>query len=149
MRVSVHVGGVCATGFLLLGVLGCGSAPPTPVHPVRGQVLFEGQPIPSALVVLHPVNPSAGKEVPPPRAKVESDGSFTLGTFESRDGAPAGDYIVTVSWWQSGATGKGGRQDDAPPSNHLPARYSKVSTSDLRAHVEAGDNQLPVIRLTK
>jgi hypothetical protein len=147
MRVSVHFCGSCLAG-LLLGITGCGGSPPTPVHPVRGQVLFEGQPVPSALVVLHPVNPSA-KDVPPPRAKVESDGSFTVGTFQSQDGAPAGDYIVTVSWWQSSAKGNGGRQDDTPPSNRLPPRYSQVSTSDLRAHVDAGNNQLPVIRLTK
>ena len=132
----------------MFGVIGCGGGTPVPVHPVRGQVLFEGQPVPSALVVLHPVSPAA-KDVPPPRAKVENDGSFTVGTFNAQDGAPAGDYIVTVAWWQTNAKGNGGRQDDAPPSNRLPPRYSQASTSNLRAHVEAGDNQLPVIRLTK
>jgi hypothetical protein len=137
------------TGFVVtMTGAGCGRQSPAATHPVRGQVLFEGKPAPNALVVFHPVN-SLPKEVPLPRAKVESDGSFAVGTFDSEDGAPAGDYVVTVEWWLTSATGKGGWQDEAPPKNRLPVRYSLTSASGLRARVEAKDNQLPTFELKK
>jgi hypothetical protein len=132
-----------------VGVAGCGGGGHPGVHPVRGQVLYDGKPVPDALVVFHPLDPAANKDAPRPRAKVESDGSFTIGTFDAQDGAPPGDYAVTVELWQSPATGKGGPQDEAPPRNRLPVRYSTVSSSGLRAHVDASDNQLPVFQLIK
>jgi hypothetical protein len=33
-----------------------------------------------------------------PRATVQSGGAFTVGTYESSDGAPAGEYVVLVQW---------------------------------------------------
>jgi hypothetical protein len=133
--------------FLVIGVAGCGGTAPTPMHPVRGKVLFDGKPPAGALVVLHPLGPAGA--APRPRAKVEEDGSFTVGTFDARDGAPAGEYAVTVQWWRSSATGKGSWQDEAPPRNRLPVHYSLTSSSGLRARVAAGDNELPAFELKK
>jgi hypothetical protein len=118
----------------------------TKLHPVRGRVLFEGKPTPHALVVLHPLDPP-GEDAPRPRGQVAADGSFMLSSLRAEDGAPAGRYAVTVEWWLS-PTGRG-KGDDLPPSNRLPARYSRPETSGLQVAVQPGVNELPVIRLTK
>lgn len=133
---------------LTVGLAGCGGSSSTPTHPVRGKVLFDGKPPANALVVLHPLGDTQ-KDSPRPRAKVEPDGTFTVGTFDAKDGAPAGEYAVTVQLWLSSATGKGGWQDEALPRNQLPGRYSLTSTSGLRARVTTGENELPVFELKK
>jgi hypothetical protein len=118
-----------------------------PTFPVRGQVLYEGNPTPEALVIFHPLND------PDPRAmrplgRVGADGRFTLTTYRAGDGAPAGDYAVTVSW-QKEVDRQGlpveERKNDEP--NLLPDRYGKPGTSGLRVHVEAGANEFPPFRL--
>ena len=148
MRVSVpfHVRTASIFGAgLVLALVGCGSSQ-NPVHPVRGKVLFEGKPVPHALVVLHPTE-DAGGHAPRPRAQVGEDGSFSVGTFAGNDGAPAGDYAVTVQWFLTSA--KKGVDSDAPPTNRLPVRYAAASTSGLRVRIEPGDNELPPLHLKK
>ena len=135
----------CGWALSVVMLAGCGGSQ-TPVHPVRGKVLFEGKPVPHALVVLHPVE-GADDQAPRPRAQVEDDGSFSVGTFAGRDGAPAGEYAVTVQWWLTSATK--GVDSDAPPTNRLPVRYATSSTSGLRVRVEPGDNELPPLHLKK
>ena len=138
MRVSVSL--FCG---LVLFTTGCGQSDQLPVHPARGQVLLEGKPIPHAIVVFHPVK-APEKSQPQPRALVQDDGTFVLETYGTKDGAPEGEYAVTIEWWLSEK-----RSDDAPPSNRLPARYARAETSGLRARIEAGENQIPTIRLSR
>jgi hypothetical protein len=142
MRVSVSVPWL---GLLLtLLTSGCANNGQVAVHPARGQVLFEGKPIPHAIVVLHFLN-APDKIQPQPRALVQDDGSFVLETYGTQDGAPAGEYAVTIEWWLS----SGDPSDDAPPINHLPARFAKADTSGLRVHVEPGENHFPAIQLSR
>jgi hypothetical protein len=131
-------------GLALLALGGCGKSDREPTHPVRGQVAYNGKPIPHAIVVFHPLT-EPGKNVPRPRATVNADGTFVLATYEASDGAPAGQYAVTIEWWQSNEKAA----PDAPPSNRLPPRYAKTATSGLRVRVEPGDNQIPTIQLRK
>src|SRR6266566_9793244 len=68
----------------------------------QGKVFVDGKPADGALVVLHPVA-DAGPEAIRPSGKVGPDGVFTLNTYiaETRTttpGAPAGEYIVTITW---------------------------------------------------
>ena len=131
-----------------LAMLGCGSSDSVPLHPVRGKVLFEGQPVPNALVVLHPTKTAEpGKDSLRPRAQAGADGTFEVETVGSKDGAPAGEYAVTVQWFLTSAR-KGG-EDDPPPTNRLPVRYASAQTSGLRVQVEPGDNEIPTIHLRR
>jgi hypothetical protein len=151
MRVSVisssflRSNGHALIRFVMLSgvavLAGCGDGR-VHVHPVQGQVLFEGKPAPHAHVVLHPVH--ANDKTPPPQAKVGADGSFSVGTYQAGDGAPAGEYVVTVQWLLTSA-----QNPDAPASNRLPVRYSQASTSGLRVQVREGENQLPPLELKK
>src|SRR5207249_8533874 len=109
------------SALVALSVVGCGSDGRKPVYPAKGQVLVTGKPAQYAQVALHPLNP-ADKDAPHPTANVGPDGTFVLTTYQAQDGAPAGEYAVTVQWWLTSAK-KGAREsDDTPAVNRLPAR---------------------------
>jgi hypothetical protein len=111
-----------------------------PVHPARGEARFEGRPMADATIFLHPVgvkNPAH----PRPRAVVGPDGTFVLGTYRKDDGAPAGEYHVTVQWFAKAAP-------HDVPRNVLPPRYAGPETSGLTVRIQGGKNQLPPIQLS-
>ena len=62
-----------------------------PTFAVTGKVTINGKPAEYATVVLHPAGP-IGPNDAKPRGKVGADGEFTLSTYGTNDGAPAGDY---------------------------------------------------------
>jgi hypothetical protein len=74
---------------------------------------------------------------------VQADGTFTLRTHPHGEGAPAGEYIVLVTWLSAAR----GSLEDA--QNRLPPRYSSPTDSPLRAKVNPGTNELEPFRLTK
>jgi hypothetical protein len=128
---------------MLLLILGAGpgcSDGRAPVFPVQGSVTFSGKPPAGAQVVFHPVG-KTGNEAPRPTGQVDADGKFTLTTFKAGDGAPAGDYEVTVEQWVS--------KNDNPAINLLPARYRATRSSGLHATVAAGENQLATFKLAR
>ncbi len=133
-----------------LGALGlallcsaCGGGERRPVYPVTGKVLLQGKPVPNALVVLHPVDGS-NRAAERPAGEVETDGTFHLTTYGKGDGAPEGDYAVTVTCYRAVRTSNG---DYQPGPNILPARYSKPDTSGLRVRVTNGTTELPPLKL--
>src|SRR6516164_7244538 len=65
------------------------------VYPARGQAFLDGKPIAAASIHLDPVWTKA-PNFPRPRAIAEADGSFALETYGEDDGAPAGEYRVSV-----------------------------------------------------
>src|SRR5688572_17397354 len=85
------------TVVVLVG-LGCGPKEQrVPVFPVKGSVFVNGKAAEKALVIFHPLG-DADPKAPRSTGEVAADGSFTLSTYTSGDGAPAGDYAVTVTW---------------------------------------------------
>jgi predicted phosphodiesterase len=111
---------------------GSSTANRKPVYPVRGRAYFEGTPIPGARVTLLT---KAGGTAKGSKAVgvVAADGSFDLSTYRANDGAPAGEYQVTVVW-PGGSSTKG--------ANLLPSRYASGETSGLRATIQARPNEL-------
>jgi hypothetical protein len=129
-------------GLVLLSNVGCSkSESHVPVHPVLGAIQFRGQPINGAFVSLHPTNSAEG--VPNPRATVASDGTFAVSTYDGNDGAPEGEYVVTVQWYKPVRQGT----DLVGGPNVLPAKYASPQTSDVKVHVAAGENHLQPIQL--
>jgi hypothetical protein len=122
--------------------MSCGKKDQQSLYPVRGQVLYEGRPASRALVVFHPREAGASSAVRP-HGQVGEDGSFTLGTHGSNDGAPAGQYRVTVQLYLS--SGKG----DEGPTNRLPARYANPEQSGLKATVATGPTELKPFQLKR
>jgi hypothetical protein len=128
---------------LVLTVVGCGGSGRPAVHPTRGQLWIGSKPAIHARIALQPVG--EGKEnLPHPVGIVGEDGSFRLTSFDAADGAPAGEYAVTVTQYL--AAGKRG-SDETTPVNYLPARYAKAETSRLRVTIQPGTNELPPFRL--
>jgi len=132
---------VVATLFALPAI-GCGQADSrVPTHQVQGVIRFRGQPTEGAFIALTPKNAAEG--VPNPRATVAKDGTFSIGTFDGNDGAPEGEYIVTMQWYKPVRQGN----DMVGGPNVLPVKYASARTSDVKIHVAAGENRLQPIQL--
>ena len=124
----------------LLLVAGCTQSAPErpPLYPLSGRVLYQGRPAAGAWVVLHPAN---GNPVAPhPRAKTDAQGNYVVSTFEVQDGAPAGEYRVTLELTQ--IVNVGGELQ--PGSSLLPPKYGSPATTTIVARVSEGDNILPI-----
>jgi hypothetical protein len=110
-----------------------------PPYPASGKVLINGQPVKGLRVTLFPQSFSSERTIMP-LGFTREDGSFDLSTYGPNDGAPAGDYRVTVYW----------------PAFHRPRqkapdlladRYSKPESSPLMTHVDKGNNVLKTIEI--
>jgi hypothetical protein len=66
-----------------------------PLYSVHGRVLLDGKPMAGAMVILHPVG-DVGLNGLKPRALADADGWFKIYTYVVGDGAPAGNYAVTI-----------------------------------------------------
>lgn len=90
---------LAALALIALFASGCGDGKPT-CYPVTGKVMFRKQtPAVGALVVFHPSDPAYEKRIGgKPFGKVKEDGTFTLTMFAESNGAPEGEYGVTVDW---------------------------------------------------
>lgn len=133
---------VALAGLVLLG--GCSRGPR--FNPVAGQVLWRGKPAAGARVIFHPLAETAG--VPKPSAVVEESGAFHVGTYAPNDGAPAGEYKVTIDWFdlspQTASTDVG---ETPSPSDKLKGRYADPKRSSLQATIKEGENTLPPFEL--
>ena len=136
--------GCLALAFIVAGVVLCGCKESSlKLYPVRGQVFFKDQPADGAKVVFLP----AGEENAQfrgarPAATVSADGSFELQTEPHGAGAPAGDYLVLITWFPP--------RDENPnanPKNKLPNKYGDPSSPLLKATVKEGENQLEPFKL--
>ena len=133
--------GALGVALLLAALVGCQRGPErVPVYPVSGEVFYQGRPAAGALVIFHPRDTAVGEKLPmKPCATVGADGTFRLSTYDSGDGAPAGEYAVTVLWTttrrEEGAEGE-------EVADRLGGRYANPEASRLTATVQAGDNVL-------
>ncbi len=85
----------------MIGV-GCGEAerPELTVFPVSGSIRIDGKPPVGAEIRCrpsHPLKDPAHRSIEP-FAFVERDGTFKIGTYLGDDGAPPGEYSLTIVW---------------------------------------------------
>jgi len=125
---------------------GCGDAGPerVPVFPAEGTVIWNGQPVAGALVVLHPVGASDPKALPA-RAQTDKEGKFKMSTYDTGDGVPLGEYTATVEWRK--LIEQNGEFKAGP--NVLPPKYSKPETSDLKVRIAEGPNVIDPFTLKR
>lgn len=117
---------------------GCGGSKYPLCIPVSGKVLLNKQPVAEAQVTFHPKN---GTLTTLPMAITNEKGEFTLTTFTERDGAPEGDYVVTVELKQLVQQGE---ERTRSGRNLLPGVYANSKKSALKATVKPG-NTAPII----
>jgi hypothetical protein len=121
--------------LVLALVAGCGRGDPRPpLCRTTGKLVHDGKPAVGALVLFHPAT-RPSMPFPPPRARSQAGGVFTVETYESADGLPEGDYIVTVDWHTS-KSGAGDVETDV--KSIIPDRYMLKDKSTLRATVRKG-----------
>ncbi len=135
-----------STAALLLvgtaGLIGCSAKHPDrlSVFPVQGQVTVNGQPLANAFVVLHPKGGSDPRLLAA-RGQTDQNGNFKVTTYEAGDGAPVGEYAVTVEYHP--LINLGGSYEPGP--NVLPPKLASPSTTDVTVRVAASPNTLPPI----
>jgi hypothetical protein len=128
--------------FVLMGT-SCGGRARFPAYPVKGLVRFEGKPVEGARVFFHPREKTASPiDSYLPSGIVDADGSFELTTYEEGDGAPVGEYEVTITRRTEQA------KSDEDGDDLIPPLYGSPGTSPLRATVEATTNNLKPFILT-
>jgi hypothetical protein len=136
-----------ASGLCLM-LCGCGTkhGDRLAVHPVGGKLLVAGKPAVHAQVILYPV--AGAEKLDPsqvrPRAAVEADGSYHLTTFVTRDGAPVGDFAVTVIWPGPRVKGQG---EDEPGPDRLQQRYGDPKKPAASVHIGSETTELATIDL--
>jgi len=123
--------------MIIACLAGCGNARAEP-HPVAGKVLFNGRPIAEALVTLHSLQNNV---TPMPIAYTREDGQFDVSWLGQGDGAPEGEYAVTITWRQLIQQGE---EKVRSGRNQLPANYADPKKTPWRCTIKAGKNVLPV-----
>jgi hypothetical protein len=125
---------ITLTLLTLAGAFGCGGRK---LYPVQGRVLFpDGTPLTGGWVVFEPVEPAADVSV---RGRIQTDGSFRLGTFRDDDGALVGRYRALVV---PPLPPKLDERHPPPPPIH--ARFRSFDTSALEFVVTPGPNEFTI-----
>jgi hypothetical protein len=102
-----------------------------PPYPASGKVMVNGQPVKGARVTLH--GGAVGPDGTAPQGWTGDDGTFVLSTYDANDGAPVGDYTVSIIWLTS-------RREGSP--DRLNQKYAKPESSGLNVKIEAKKNVL-------
>lgn len=132
--------GVC------LSCLACGEEGPPrkETYPVTGEVHVDGEPANYLAVTCHDTKGLDSTSPTTSSAFTGEDGKFSISTYESGDGVPAGEYVLTFMWGQKEAlSGRYGGPDK------LNNRYADPKASEVRFTVESGKpTDLGQIQLT-
>lgn len=122
--------------------MGCGDDWRADTYPARGTITINGEPPEGAVVTFYPVGEDVDQRKSKPWAIVNADGSYTLQTYEQEDGAPAGEYQVTIKWpWD--VTDMAQAMTD-----RLGKAYSNPESSEWKFTIAEDDNELPPIEIT-
>ncbi len=123
-----------------LGLSGCGnsdSLPKLQVYGVKGKVLLaDGKPLQSGWISFVP---KAGLPITP-SAQISSDGSFSVVTGGSGEGAPSGEYKIRIE-------APDFRPDPKTKKAIFPSKYSDEDSSGIVVTVLPKENLLDPIRL--
>ncbi len=103
-------------------------------YPVTGKIFLEGtKPLTKGAVTFIPTGPEPNRECSGFLAK---DGTFQLSAYVPNDGAPAGEYVVTII--PEATKLEGGWV--TPQERRIPQKFRTVRTSPLKVEVKSGDN---------
>jgi hypothetical protein len=113
------------------------------VYPVEGKIIVSGRPAGYATLAFHAVDKDrAGGHCPV--GITNADGTFRLMTYTHDDGAPEGDYVVTLFWPHDPefATGVPCACAEITTHDRLFGRYADPVTSELRTTIYPQRNEL-------
>lgn len=130
---------------LCLPLAGIACSGATGLNPVEGKVLYKKGPVKGAAVTFHPKAGDPIKAIRP-TGFTKDDGTFTLTTGD-REGAPAGEYVVTFTWPKEvpvKAKKPVGTDWGGPPDapDYFGGAYADLNTSAFKVEIKAGPNKL-------
>lgn len=136
--------------FLLIAVAtvsGCSPArtPRLDTYPVSGLVMVNGKPAVRAEVRMRPTKPLLDplKRSVEPYGIVDAEGMFRICTYRENDGAPPGEYAITIVW--PTVTVDGGEEVFGP--DRLNGRYGNPLSPVTMFTVLETSNLIPSIDL--
>lgn len=106
---------------------------------VTGSVLVDGQPVKDLWVTLHPKNPKIQER---PRGQTDQNGKFALQTYTSGDGAPDGEWALTIAWLTYIK-----RDSDWGGEDKLKNQYNDPKTTPFKVTVAGTPLELPTFEL--
>jgi hypothetical protein len=121
---------------LAAAVCGCDSG--RRLYPVQGTVTVDGRPAKDVLVRFHPLNDPAPYPMPS-TALTAADGTFTLSSFNTADGAHAGEYAVTFLWFDVRVDSQG--ENVFSGADKLGGRYRDPAATQFKVTVRPGANE--------
>ena len=116
---NLHQLAMLFTAGCVFVIASCSAGHP-PTTPVSGVLLHHGKAVSNASINF---TPEKGR---PANGVTDAEGHFRLTTFQSGDGALAGEHLVTITYIG---------QDVSP----IPPRYSDPRKSDLRVQIASGE----------
>lgn len=138
------------TIFTVLAVSGCGGDSSLPkTAKVRGIVSYKGKPLSGGQISFIPeAGSESAKSGQPASSQIGTDGSFSLTTFNTGDGALIGAHKVIVSK-RSGDTTRNqpkadGTIDYTVPKAEIPTKYESVDKTPLKYTVEDKSNEFKI-----
>jgi UDP-2,3-diacylglucosamine pyrophosphatase LpxH len=105
-------------------------------HPVDGQLRIDGQPYVGAMVTFHRYNATTKRFNSVCNGKTDEKGRFQISTYVRNDGAPLGEFSVTVT--KAIAIDEEGE----PVKNQLPEQYATPARSPLKVTIKEGTNDV-------
>ena len=122
---------------VLSAAFGCKPSHELETAPVRGTVTLDDKPLPSGYVF---VSPPRGRMA---KGAINEDGSFTVGTYRSDDGAQVGVHPAVVQ------PVPGDERAGMDPARFVPSppRYSAAASSGLTIDVKPGGENLVKLEL--
>ncbi|VTR98497.1 Uncharacterized protein OS=Pirellula staleyi (strain ATCC 27377 / DSM 6068 / ICPB 4128) GN=Psta_0604 PE=4 SV=1 [Gemmata massiliana] len=135
--------GWAVIALISLLAAGCGGSDGrVPVNKTSGKLVWPEHKVLGLMVVLHPTDPAAPKLPAQLTGAVHADGNFTITCYDVSDGAPAGEYVVTI---------REAPMPDGTPRPKLPAaKYLDPKSSPLRVTTEKKpQNELPPLTISE
>lgn len=135
---------VCTAMLLAFvgGLFGCSGDGKLSVYPVSGTVTQNGKPLEGATVYLYAKDEAVvAAKTPVPQGKTDASGKYQLKTYETNDGAPAGEYGVAIVAMK--IVNDSEDPEQIVETDLLKGRYSDSAQSGLTATVQEGATEVP------
>lgn len=135
---------------IAVAAAGCDQRPS--LYPVRGHLIIGGQLAGNASIALHWRSKGAAPTAPGgipycPVAVTGPDGAFQVMTLKQADGAPAGEYAVTLHWPDASVPFDECECPDPKLHDRLRGLYSDPKTSPLIVKIVPKENVLNLVAM--
>ena len=114
-----------AAACAALVLAGCGKSDFHRVYPVKGKILVDGQPAFECLIYLNRTFDDDHPRRVTPYALTDEQGEFQITSYITNDGAPEGEYVVTIEWRER----SGLLKNNFEGIDRLDGAYAKVTST--------------------